>query len=51
MAKPRMYGMFAAYTPNAKADLRYRKKRNQPGKKKPGDCCMKSSQIYEPKKG
>ena len=26
MAKPRIYGMKASYTPNARTDLRYRKK-------------------------
>lgn len=26
MAKPRMYGAFAPYTPNSKADMRYRRK-------------------------
>lgn len=35
MSKPKMYGMKTGYVPNAKADMRYRKKVYQRGREKP----------------
>ena len=35
MSKPKMYGMNTSYVPNAKADMRYRKKVYQRGREKP----------------
>ena len=34
MSKPKMYGAYACYVPNAKADMRYRKKVYQRGREK-----------------
>lgn len=36
MSKPKMYGMKTGYIPNAKADMRYRKKVYQRGREKVG---------------
>ena len=35
MSKPKMYGMNTSYVPNAKADMRHRKKVYQRGREKP----------------
>ena len=35
MSKPKMYGMKTGYIPNAKADMRHRKKVYQRGREKP----------------
>lgn len=35
MSKPKMLGMKTGYVPNAKADMRYRKKVYQRGREKP----------------
>lgn len=35
MSKPKMYGMKTGYVPNAKADMRHRKKVYQRGREKP----------------
>ena len=34
MSKPKMYGAYAGYVPNARADMRYRKKVYQRGREK-----------------
>ena len=34
MSKPKMYGAYACYVPNARADMRHRKKVYQRGKEK-----------------
>lgn len=35
MSKPKMYGVKTGYVPNAKADMRHRKKVYQRGREKP----------------
>ena len=34
MSKPKMYGAYTCYVPNARADMRYRKKVYQRGREK-----------------
>jgi hypothetical protein len=34
MSKPKMYGAYACYVPNARADMRYRRKVYQRGREK-----------------
>lgn len=49
MSKAKMYGMKTGYVPNAKADMRYRKKVYQRGREKP--AIMREDQKAEQGKG